>query len=57
MGFVLTTISFLSCYYTCKLIIDTAGTDADYVITLKKLYGAKGFNVGLIGTILICTSA
>lgn len=27
------------------------------MFTLRKIYGALGFNVGLIGTILICTSA
>ena len=57
LGFILTTISFLSCYYTCAIIIQTAGQDQDYVFTLRKIYGALGFNVGLIGTLIICQSA
>jgi len=35
-------------YYTCALIIKTAKTDPDYVFTLKKYYGMKGYYIGLV---------
>jgi len=41
-------------FYTCALIILTAKGDTDYVFTLKKYFGMKGWYIGLIGpTILI----
>lgn len=41
-------------FYTCALIIMTAKGDTDYVFTLKKYFGMKGWYIGLIGpTILI----
>jgi amino acid permease len=54
LGCVISFTSFAISYYTCSLIIKTAKNDTDYVFTLKKLYGMKGFYMGLIGpTILI----
>ena len=54
LGCVISFTSFVISYYTCSLIIKTAKNDTDYVFTLKKLYGMKGFYMGLLGpTILI----
>ena len=39
LGIIISFISFLISFYTCKLIVDQAGNDADYSITLKKYYG------------------
>ena len=39
LGLILSFTSFLVSFYTCKLIIDTAGNDADYSDTLRKFYG------------------
>ena len=48
LGLVLSLVSFLVSFYTCKLIIDMAGNDPDYSITLKKFYGNFGYYTGLI---------
>lgn len=54
LGIIISFVSFLVSYYTCYLIVLTAKKDKDYVYTLKKYFGMKGFYVGLIGpTILI----
>ena len=39
LGLILCFTSFLISFYTCKLIIDMAGNDPDYSVTLKKFYG------------------
>ena len=39
LGLIITLTSFLVSFYTCKLIIDMAGTDPDYSDTLKKYFG------------------
>jgi amino acid permease len=39
LGLIISLVSFLISFYTCKLIVDQAGNDADYSITLKKYYG------------------
>jgi amino acid permease len=39
LGLIISLVSFLISFYTCKLIVDQAGDDADYSITLKKYYG------------------
>ena len=39
LGVILSFTSFLISFYTCKLIIEMAGTDPDYSDTLKKFYG------------------
>jgi hypothetical protein len=44
---VITLISFLISYYTCYLVIKTAGTDIDYTDTLQKHFGRIGWTVGM----------
>jgi len=39
LGLIFCFTSFLISFYTCKLIIDMAGTDPDYADTMKKFYG------------------
>lgn len=39
LGLIISLVSFLISFYTCKLIVDQAGDDVDYSITLKKYYG------------------
>ena len=39
LGIILSFISYLVSFYTCKLIIDMAGNDSDYSDTLRKFYG------------------
>lgn len=54
LGVGITFTSFLVSFYTCALVMKTAGKDADYVFTLERLFGKVGRYVGLIGpTILI----
>ena len=54
LGILISFTSFIISYYTCALIIITAKEDKDYVFTLKKYFGMKGWYLGLIGpTILI----
>ena len=43
LGLIISLVSFLISFYTCKLIVDQAGNDADYSITLKKYYGKTAF--------------
>jgi amino acid permease len=44
---VITLISFLISYYTCYLVLKTAGTDIDYTDTLQKHFGRIGWTVGM----------
>jgi amino acid permease len=44
LGLIISLVSFLISFYTCKLIVDQAGNDADYSITLKKYYGKTAFD-------------
>ena len=44
---VITLISFLISYYTCYLVLKTAGTDIDYTDTLQKHFGRVGWLVGM----------
>ena len=44
LGLIISLVSFLISFYTCKLIVDQAGNDADYSITLKKYYGKSVFD-------------
>jgi sodium-coupled neutral amino acid transporter 9 len=57
LGLIITTASFLISFYTCKLIIDMAGTDPDYSDTLRKYYGKCGYYTGLISPALIIVGA
>lgn len=47
LGMIITTISFLISFYTCKLIVDASLHDKDYCLTLKKYYGMTGYYLGL----------
>ena len=39
LAVIITFVSFLVSFYTCKLIVDATGDDPDYSDTLKKYYG------------------
>ena len=47
MLLVITVISFLISYYTCYLVLKTAGMDIDYTDTLQKHFGRIGWTVGM----------
>jgi len=57
LGLILTFVTFLISFYSCKLIIDMAGTDSDYSDTLRKFYGPTGFYMGLISPAVIMLGA
>ena len=40
-------LSFFISYYTCYLVIKTAGTDTDYTDTLQKHFGRVGWRIGM----------
>jgi hypothetical protein len=42
----------LICYYTCYLVLKTAGKDTDYTETLQKQFGRKGWIAGMAFFIL-----
>jgi solute carrier family 38 (sodium-coupled neutral amino acid transporter), member 9 len=52
LNIVITLICFLISYYTCWLVLKTAGKDTDYTDTLQKQFGRKGFVGGMILFIL-----
>ena len=35
-------------FYTCLLVIKTAGNDVDYTDTLRKQFGKAGYIVGMV---------
>lgn len=35
-------------FYTCLLVLKTAGNDVDYTDTLQKQFGRKGYVIGMI---------
>ena len=47
LGILITLVSFLISYYTCYLVLKTAGTDNDYTDTLQKYFGRVGWTVGM----------
>ena len=49
---IFTTIAFIFSFYTCWLVIKTAGNDIDYTITLRRHFGQKGWNFGMFCFIL-----
>ena len=57
LGLILCFVSFLISFYTCKLIIDMAGADADYSITLRKFYGPWGYYTGLVAPAILILGA
>ena len=44
----LTFAAFMFSFYTCLLVIKTAGNDVDYTDTLRKQFGKKGYIVGMV---------
>ena len=57
LGLILCFTSFLVSFYTCKLIIDMAGNDQDYSLTLRKFYGSVGYYIGLIAPAILIFGA
>ena len=57
LGIIVSFISFLISYYTCSLIIDTAKNDSDYIFTLKKYYGMRGYYMGLVMPSIVVVAA
>jgi len=48
LGIALTILAFTISFYTCYLVIKTAGTDVDYTDTLGKYFGRRGWMAGMI---------
>ncbi len=48
LGVLLTFIAFIISFYTCYLVIKTAGDDIDYTETLKRYFGKYGWSFGMI---------
>lgn len=48
LGIFLTFIAFSFSFYTCLLVIKTAGNDIDYTDTLRKQFGNKGYIAGMV---------
>jgi amino acid permease len=47
LGVILTFIAFIISFYTCYLVIKTAGNDIDYTETLKRYFGKYGWSFGM----------
>ena len=45
---IITVVSFIVSFYTCKLIVKSTGDDPEYQDTLRKYYGKSGFYAALI---------
>ena len=52
-GLIFTFTSFLTSFYTCKLVIVMSGTDPDYSDTLRKFWGPIGYYVGLFAPMIL----
>lgn len=48
LGMIITVVSFVVSFYTCKLIVVSTGDDPEYQDTLKKYYGKPGYYAALI---------
>ena len=48
LGILLTFVAFMFSFYTCLLVIKTAGNDVDYTDTLRKQFGKAGYIVGMV---------
>lgn len=48
LGILLTFIAFIFSFYTCLLVMKTAGNDIDYTDTLRKQFGKKGYIIGMV---------
>ena len=44
---------FLLCFYTCYLMIKSAGKDEDFSETLFKHFGKKGWVAGMVSSFLM----
>ena len=47
LGSLLTFVAFVFSFYTCWLVMNTAGSDVDYTDTLRKQFGRSGYIVGM----------
>jgi len=45
---VLIFLCFIVSFYTCYLVVETAGSDIDFTDTLMKLFGRKGWIGGMV---------
>mmetsp|Transcript_55529 Transcript_55529/g.76355 ORF Transcript_55529/g.76355 Transcript_55529/m.76355 type:complete len:152 (+) Transcript_55529:173-628(+) len=52
LGIILTFLSFIASYYTCYLVVITAGHDADFTDTVKRHFGKTGFHAAMFCFIL-----
>lgn len=57
LGVIVSFVSFMISFYTCSLIIETSKNDSDYIFTLKKYYGMRGYYVGLIMPSIVVVAA
>ena len=55
LGIFLTFVAFAFSFYTCYLVLKTAGNDIDYTDTLWKQFGKKGWTFGMISFIIMFT--
>jgi hypothetical protein len=53
----ITFVSFLISFYTCKLVIDVTGDDPDFSDTMLKYYGNIGFYSSLIAPAILVGGA
>mmetsp|Transcript_34136 Transcript_34136/g.24646 ORF Transcript_34136/g.24646 Transcript_34136/m.24646 type:complete len:86 (-) Transcript_34136:1310-1567(-) len=57
LGIIISFTSFVISFYTCKLIVETAGDDPDYCDTLRKYFGMQGYYIALIGPSFVIIGA
>ena len=55
LGIILTFVAFGFSFYTCFLVLKTAGNDIDYTDTLWKHFGRPGWTFGMISFIIMFT--
>ena len=48
LGILLTFLAFMFSFYTCLLVMKTAGNDVDYTDTLRKQFGKTGYIMGMV---------
>ncbi len=48
LGILLCGLAFMLSFYTCLLVMKTAGNDIDYTDTLRKQFGKAGYVVGMV---------
>ena len=47
----------MTSFYTCKLLVQCTGNDADFCITLDKYYGRVGYYLGLAASTVLLIGA